>query len=430
MSLILDEQFLSGFVTQSELDAYTGRLAAARERLHTPGGQPKGWRTLPCDTGEELLSAVETAARTIREEADILLVIGIGGSYLGAKAALDFLPGANGPEVLFLGNDMSPSHLSEVLSRCEGREIAVNVISKSGSTTEPAIAFRLVLELMQRRYGSEAARRIWCTTDPASGILRQMCEEEGWGRFEIPRDVGGRFSVLTPVGLLPIAAAGHDIRALMEGARTAQRLYDEPDHDLLLNPAYRYAAIQDILSRKGKSVELFGAYEPFASGLSQWLIQLYGESCGKDGKGLFPASAQFSTDLHSLGQYIQEGQRILCETVLDFADTGCSLTVPVLGSDHDGLGYLEGRSLGEINRIALMATAEAHWNGGVPVTLVTAPRRDAQTLGELFYFFELSCAVSGYLLGINPFDQPGVEQYKRNMFRLLGKPGYTGTEAK
>ena len=325
---------------------------------------------------------------------------------------------------------MSPSHLSEVLSRCEGREIAVNVISKSGSTTEPAIAFRLVLELMQRRYGSEAARRIWCTTDPASGILRQMCEEEGWGRFEIPRDVGGRFSVLTPVGLLPIAAAGHDIRALMEGARTAQRLYDEPDHDLLLNPAYRYAAIQDILSRKGKSVELFGAYEPFASGLSQWLIQLYGESCGKDGKGLFPASAQFSTDLHSLGQYIQEGQRILCETVLDFADTGCGLTVPVLGSDHDGLGYLEGRSLSEINRIALMATAEAHWNGGVPVTLVTAPRRDAQTLGELFYFFELSCAVSGYLLGINPFDQPGVEQYKRNMFRLLGKPGYTGTEAK
>ncbi len=257
-----------------------------------------------------------------------------------------------------------------------------------------------------------------------------MCEEEGWGRFEIPRHVGGRFSVLTPVGLLPIAAAGHDIRALMEGARTAQRLYDEPDHDLLLNPAYRYAAIQDILSRKGKSVELFGAYEPFASGLSQWLIQLYGESCGKDGKGLFPASAQFSTDLHSLGQYIQEGQRILCETVLDFADTGCGLTVPVLGSDHDGLGYLEGRSLSEINRIALMATAEAHWNGGVPVTLVTAPRRDAQTLGELFYFFELSCAVSGYLLGINPFDQPGVEQYKRNMFRLLGKPGYTGTGAK
>lgn len=393
MSLILDEQFLSGFVTQSELDAYTGRLAAARERLHTPDGQPKGWRTLPCDTGEELLSAVETAARTIREEADILLVIGIGGSYLGAKAALDFLPGANGPEVLFLGNDMSPSHLSEVLSRCEGREIAVNVISKSGSTTEPAIAFRLVLELMQRRYGSEAARRIWCTTDPASGILRQMCEEEGWSRFEIPRDVGGRFSVLTPVGLLPIAAAGHDIRALMEGARTAQRLYDEPDHDLLLNPAYRYAAIQDILSRKGKSVELFGAYEPFASGLSQWLIQLYGESCGKDGKGLFPASAQFSTDLHSLGQYIQEGQRILCETVLDFADTGCGLTVPVLGSDHDGLGYLEGRSLSEINRIALMATAEAHWNGGVPVTLVTAPRRDAQTLGRTLLLLrtELCC---------------------------------------
>lgn len=257
-----------------------------------------------------------------------------------------------------------------------------------------------------------------------------MCEEEGWGRFEIPRDVGGRFSVLTPVGLLPIAAAGHDIRALMEGAA--------PHSGSMMSRtmicfSIRHTVMprfQDILSRKGKSVELFGAYEPFASGLSQWLIQLYGESCGKDGKGLFPASAQFSTDLHSLGQYIQEGQRILCETVLDFADTGCGLTVPVLGSDHDGLGYLEGRSLGEINRIALMATAKAHWNGGVPVTLVTAPRRDAQTLGELFYFFELSCAVSGYLLGINPFDQPGVEQYKRNMFRLLGKPGYTGTEAK
>lgn len=429
MSLILDEQFLSGFVTQSELEEYTGRLGAAQKCLHTPDGQPKGWRTLPAETGEDLLSAVETAARTIREQADILLVIGIGGSYLGAKAALDFLPGAHGTEVLFLGNDMSPSHLAEILARCEGRELAVNVISKSGSTTEPAIAFRLVQELMRRRYGSEAGKRIWCTTDPANGILRQMCEEEGWTRFEIPRSIGGRFSVLTPVGLLPIAAAGHDIRALMEGARTAQRLYDGPDGDLLCNPAYRYAAIQDILSRKGVCVELFGAYEPFASGLTQWLIQLYGESCGKDGKGLFPASAQFSTDLHSLGQYIQDGQRILCETVLDFAEPGCGLTVPALGSDHDGLGYLEGRSLSEINRIALMATAEAHWSGGVPVTLLTAPRRDAQTLGELFYFFELSCAISGYLLGINPFDQPGVEQYKHNMFRLLGKPGFTGTDA-
>ena len=429
MSLILDEQFLSGFVTQSELEEYTGRLGAAQKCLHIPDGQPKGWRTLPAETGEDLLSAVETAARTIREQADILLVIGIGGSYLGAKAALDFLPGAHGTEVLFLGNDMSPSHLAEILARCEGRELAVNVISKSGSTTEPAIAFRLVQELMRRRYGSEAAKRIWCTTDPANGILRQMCEEEGWTRFEIPRSIGGRFSVLTPVGLLPIAAAGHDIRALMEGARTAQLLYDGPDGDLLCNPAYRYAAIQDILSRKGVCVELFGAYEPFASGLTQWLIQLYGESCGKDGKGLFPASAQFSTDLHSLGQYIQDGQRILCETVLDFAEPGCGLTVPALGSDHDGLGYLEGRSLSEINRIALMATAEAHWSGGVPVTLLTAPRRDAQTLGELFYFFELSCAISGYLLGINPFDQPGVEQYKHNMFRLLGKPGFTGTDA-
>lgn len=429
MSLILDEQFLSGFVTQSELEEYIGRLDAAQKCLHAPDGQPKGWRTLPAETGEDLLSAVETAARTIREQADILLVIGIGGSYLGAKAALDFLPGAHGTEVLFLGNDMSPSHLAEILARCEGRELAVNVISKSGSTTEPAIAFRLVQELMRRRYGSEAAKRIWCTTDPANGILRQMCEEEGWTRFEIPCSIGGRFSVLTPVGLLPIAAAGHDIRALMEGARTAQRLYDGPDGDLLCNPAYRYAAIQDILSRKGVCVELFGAYEPFASGLTQWLIQLYGESCGKDGKGLFPASAQFSTDLHSLGQYIQDGQRILCETVLDFAEPGCGLTVPALGSDHDGLGYLEGRSLSEINRIALMATAEAHWSGGVPVTLLTAPRRDAQTLGELFYFFELSCAISGYLLGINPFDQPGVEQYKHNMFRLLGKPGFTGTDA-
>lgn len=429
MSLILDEQFLSGFVTQSELEEYTGRLGAAQKCLHIPDGQPKGWRTLPAETGEDLLSAVETAARTIREQADILLVIGIGGSYLGAKAALDFLPGVHGTEVLFLGNDMSPSHLAEILARCEGRELAVNVISKSGSTTEPAIAFRLVQELMRRRYGSEAAKRIWCTTDPANGILRQMCEEEGWTRFEIPRSIGGRFSVLTPVGLLPIAAAGHDIRALMEGARTAQRLYDGSNGDLLCNPAYRYAAIQDILSRKGVCVELFGAYEPFASGLTQWLIQLYGESCGKDGKGLFPASAQFSTDLHSLGQYIQDGQRILCETVLDFAEPGCGLTVPALGSDHDGLGYLEGRSLSEINRIALMATAEAHWSGGVPVTLLTAPRRDAQTLGELFYFFELSCAISGYLLGINPFDQPGVEQYKHNMFRLLGKPGFTGTDA-
>ena len=429
MSLILDEQFLSGFVTQSELDAYTGRLAAARERLHTPDGQPKGWRTLPCDTGEELLSAVETAARTIREEADILLVIGIGGSYLGAKAALDFLPGANGPEVLFLGNDMSPSHLSEVLSRCEGREIAVNVISKSGSTTEPAIAFRLVLELMQRRYSSEAARRIWCTTDPASGILRQMCEEEGWGRFEIPRDVGGRFSVLTPVGLLPIAAAGHDIRALMEGARTAQRLYDEPDHDLLLNPAYRYAAIQDILSRKGKSVELFGAYEPFASGLSQWLIQLYGESCGKDGKGLFPASAQFSTDLHSLGQYIQEGERILMETIVCFQEPRHTVTIPADPDDADGLNFLTGKELSFVCEQARRGTLLAHVDGGVPNLMVEADALSAHTAGELIYFFEYTCGLSGYLLGVNPFDQPGVEAYKKNMFALLGKPGYEEQKA-
>lgn len=426
MSLILDETYLEGFVSPEEITACTEPLRAARQRLHTADGQPKGWLTLPETTGEDLLSAVESAAQSIREQADILLVIGIGGSYLGAKAALDFLPGRTGTEVLFLGNDISSSHLSEILARCEGREVAVNVISKSGSTTEPAIAFRLVLERMQRRYGSKAARRIWCTTDPTDGILRRMCEDEGWGRFEIPRDVGGRFSVLTPVGLLPIAAAGHDIRALMDGARAAQRLYDSSEETLLTNPAYRYAAIQHLLSQKGTQVELFGAYEPFAGGLLQWLIQLYGESCGKDGTGLFPAAAQFTTDLHSLGQYIQEGKRILCETILDFADPGSLLTVPALGSDHDGLGYLEGRSLNEINRTAMLATAEAHHNGGVPVTRITAPARDARTLGELFYFFELSCAVSGYLLGINPFDQPGVEQYKRNMFRLLGKPGYGG----
>lgn len=423
MSLILDETYLEGFVSEEEITAYTPPLQDAWQRLHTADGQPKGWLTLPGSAGEELLASVESAARSIREQADILLVIGIGGSYLGAKAALDFLPGRAGTEVLFLGNDISSSHLSEILARCEGREVAVNVISKSGSTTEPAIAFRLVLERMQRRYGSKAARRIWCTTDPSDGILRRLCEEEGWGRFEIPRDVGGRFSVLTPVGLLPIAAAGQDIRSLLDGARQAEQLYGTSDAPLLENPACRYAVLQHLLAQKGAQVELFGAYEPFAGGLLQWLIQLYGESCGKDGRGLFPSAVQFTTDLHSLGQYIQEGQRILCETILDFTDPGSLLTVPALGSNHDGLGYLEGRSLNEINRVAMLATAQAHHDGGVPVTRITAPARDARTLGELFYFFEVSCAVSGYLLGINPFDQPGVERYKHNMFRLLGKPG-------
>ncbi len=422
MALVLNEQYLEGFVTWEELEAYSGPLQEAHHRLHAPDGQPKGWLDLPADPDAGLLDRIEAAARRIREDSDLLLVIGIGGSYLGARAALDFLPGnRNGCRVLFIGNDLSPSHLEEVLEKCRGRDFSLNVISKSGSTTEPAIAFRILYQLLCQRYGSRAAERVYCTTDPEEGILRRMCDEEGFTRFEIPRDVGGRYSVLTPVGLLPIAAAGYNIRALLAGAAQARENCREAS---LQNTAYRYAAIRDILYRKGKQTEIFAAYEPFAAMLLQWLIQLYGESCGKEGQGIFPTAALFSTDLHSLGQYIQEGRRMLCETVIALKETGCELTVPALGSDHDGLGYLEGRPLSEINQAAMMATATAHHAGGVPTLLLTADRRDEQTLGELFYFFEVSCAISGYLLGINPFDQPGVEQYKKNMFRLLGKPGY------
>ncbi len=424
MSLVLNETFLEGFVSQEEIASYAQRLTAAHRQLYAPDGQPKGWLALPTETPEALLCQIEAAAEKIQKTSDLLLVIGIGGSYLGARAALDFLPKKRGCQVLFIGNDISASHLEEVLAECSGREFSLNVISKSGSTTEPAIAFRILYRALQERYGGQAPQRVYCTTDPADGILRRMCEEEGFIRFEIPKDVGGRYSVLTPVGLLPIAAAGHNIRQLLAGAISAAK---DCRGNTPANPAYRYAVLKDILYQKGKQVELFAAYEPFAATLLQWLIQLYGESCGKDGKGLFPTAALFSTDLHSLGQYIQEGRRLLCETVLCLQEDSSPLTVPALGSNHDGLLYLEGKRLADINRTAMLATAEAHHAGGTPTILLMAGRREERTLGELFYFFEVSCAISGYLLGINPFDQPGVEQYKTNMFRLLGKPGYTNT---
>ena len=422
MSLLLDTQYLEGFVTEEELARCAGPLAAAGEALAAGDGAPKGWRTLPEGFPEPLLRQLADTGRRIRESAEVLLVIGIGGSYLGARAALDFLPKRPGCEVLFLGNSLSPSALAETLARCEGREVAVNVVSKSGTTTEPAIAFRVVLDWLRRRYGSRLRERVWCTTDPSGGALRSLCEEEGFGRFEIPRDIGGRFSVLTPVGLLPVAAGGGDIAALLDGAREGQRRYGGPA--CLENPAARLAAIADLLDRGGYPVSLFCSYEPYADSLCQWLIQLYGESLGKDGRGPFPAAARFTTDLHSLGQYIQEGRRMLWETVLSFdPGAGPALTVPPLAAGHDGLDYLTGRPLAEINRAAMLATAAAHHDGGVPVLLIEAGRREEHTLGELFYFFETACALTGCLMGVNPFDQPGVERYKQNLFRLLGKPG-------
>ena len=429
MSLILDEQFLSGFVTQSELDAYTGRLAAARERLHTPDGQPKGWRTLPCDTGEELLSAVETAARAIREEADILLVIGIGGSYLGARAVIELLKSPNynalpkdTPDVYFLGNGISSDALTDVVTMLGDRDFSVNVISKSGTTTEPAIAFRIFKEMLEKKYGKEGAReRIFATTDKARGALKTLATQEGYETFVVPDNVGGRYSVLTAVGLLPIACCGIDIVKLMQGAAEERETLLKEGAE---SAAAEYAMQRQYLYKTGKSIEILAAYEPSFRFMSEWWKQLYGESEGKDKLGIFPASVDLTPDLHSMGQYMQDGLRNLQETVMFFDEARTSVKVPEDADNLDGLNYLAGREMSYINEKAMEATRAAHVEGGVPVTILRLPKITEEAAGALIYFFEFACGVSGYMSGVNPFNQPGVEAYKKNMFHLLGKPGY------
>lgn len=429
------------FVSEQEIDSMAKYVKTAHDMLHDKSGLGSdflGWIELPTNYDKEEFARVKKAADKIRNDSDILVVIGIGGSYLGARAAVEMLShsfsGAltkdkrKAPMVVFAGNSISSTYLADLLELCEDKDISVNVISKSGTTTEPAIAFRVFKELLEEKYGKEEAKgRIYATTDKAKGALKTLSDAEGYETFVVPDDVGGRFSVLTAVGLLPIAAAGIDIDAMMQGARDAQNKYAEPV--LAKNECYQYAAIRNVLSRKGKTVEMMINFEPALHYFGEWWKQLYGESEGKENKGIFPAAADFSSDLHSMGQYIQEGQRMLFETAVLVDEPRKNVTIKETEDNLDGLNFLAGKTVDFVNSKAAQGTALAHVDGGVPNLAVRVPKLDAYNFGYLVYFFEKSCGISGYLLGVNPFDQPGVEAYKKNMFALLGKPGYEDMKA-
>lgn len=438
MATTLSDKHLSGFVSAQEYEGIASQIKAAHEALHNGTGLGNdfiGWLTLPTDYDKEEFARIKAAARKIKKNTDIFIVIGIGGSYLGARAAIEFLKSPNynamkkdTPDIYYTGNSISSTALAELIDLCEGKNISINMISKSGTTTEPAIAFRVFRELLEKKYGKDGAKeRIFCTTDKAKGTLKQLADREGYETFVVPDNVGGRYSVLTAVGLLPIAVAGCDIDALMAGAGKAQEALANPD--LNTNDCYKYAAIRNILYRKGKSTEILVSYEPAFTMMSEWYKQLFGESEGKNNKGLFPASVVFSTDLHSMGQYIQQGRRNLFETVVLFDKPKREL---FLGSDPenvDGLNFLSGKSMDYVNKKAFQGTVLAHNDGGVPNVVLNVEQMNEEELGYLIYFFEKACAISGYVLGVNPFDQPGVESYKKNMFALLGKPGYESEKA-
>jgi glucose-6-phosphate isomerase len=438
MALKLITDYAKDFIADGELDCMKSMVTAAHELLHQGTGAGNdfiGWLDLPVNYDKEEFDRIEKAAEKIRKDSDILIVIGIGGSYLGARAAIEFVhsPLYNNlkkdtPEVYFAGNSISGSALAELLQLCEGKEVSVNVISKSGTTTEPAIAFRVFRKYMEDRYGVEEARkRIYCTTDKARGTLKQLADAEGYESFVVPDNVGGRYSVLTAVGLLPIAVSGADIKAMMQGAVDAREAY--ANNNLDTNDCYKYAALRNILLRKGKGIEMLTAYEPRMTMMAEWFKQLYGESEGKDQKGLFPASAVFSTDLHSMGQYVQDGVRMLFETVVWIDDNGKDVTIEAQENDGDGLNFLAGKTMSYVNKKAFQGTILAHNDGGVPNLVLSLPKADEYEFGWMVYFFEKACAISGYLLGVNPFNQPGVEDYKKNMFALLGKPGYEAQKA-
>lgn len=438
MALSFHSNYAAPFLRENDLTGLESQVAAAHTLLDSKlglGNDFLGWTTLPADYDREEFARIRAAAKKIQADTDILIVIGIGGSYLGARAAIEFLKGPyynalrdNAPEIYFAGNSISGSALSDLLKLCENKRVSVNVISKSGTTTEPAVAFRVFRKLLEDRYGeAEAAKRIYCTTDKARGTLKALADEKGYECFVVPDDVGGRFSVLTAVGLLPIAAAGADIEKLMKGAAAAMVDYAEPD--LYKNPCYLYAALRNAFYRKGKSVELLVSYEPRFTMMAEWFKQLYGESEGKDHKGLFPAAVTFSTDLHSMGQFVQDGSRLMFETVVTIGDCGSDVTVEADSANGDGLNFLAGKPMSFVNQKAFEGTVLAHTDGGVPNLVIHVDKADEEDLGRLIYFFERACAISGYMLGVNPFDQPGVESYKKNMFALLGKPGYEAQKA-
>lgn len=438
MATTLSDKHLSGFVSAQEFDGIASQIKAAHEALHNGTGLGNdfiGWLTLPTDYDKDEFARIKAAAQRIKKNTDIFIVIGIGGSYLGARAAIEFLKSPNynamkkdTPDIYYTGNSISSTALAELIELCEGRDVSINMISKSGTTTEPAIAFRVFRELLEKKYGKDGAKeRIFCTTDKEKGTLKQLADREGYETFVVPDNVGGRYSVLTAVGLLPIAVAGCDIDALMAGAKKAQEALSNPD--LNQNDCYKYAAIRNILYRKGKSTEILVSYEPAFTMMSEWYKQLFGESEGKNNKGLFPASVVFSTDLHSMGQYIQEGRRNLFETVVLFDKPKRELLLGTDPENVDGLNFLSGKSMDYVNKKAFQGTVLAHNDGGVPNVVLNVGQMNEEELGYLVYFFEKACAISGYVLGVNPFDQPGVESYKKNMFALLGKPGYENEKA-
>ena len=433
MAVTLNDKYLKGVVNADELKGMEPMVKVAHEMIENKNGLGNdflGWVDLPVNYDKEEFERIKKAAAKIKADSEVLIVIGIGGSYLGARAAIELLRSTlynslakDTPKIFFAGNSISPTYLNEVIELVKDKDFSVNIISKSGTTTEPALAFRVFREMLEEKYGKDGAKgRIYATTDKSKGALRNMSDEEGYETFIVPDNVGGRYSVLTAVGLLPIAVAGIDIDALMKGAADAREQYMSPELDK--NDCYRYAAIRNILYRSGKKIEMMAAYEPDYTMMCEWFKQLFGESEGKEHKGIFPVSAIFSTDLHSLGQYIQQGERSLFETVVTFAQPKRDLVIEATADNEDGLNFLAGKHMSEVNRKAFEGTVLAHTDGGVPNILLDVDKMDEYNLGWLIYFLEKACGISGYVLGVNPFDQPGVESYKLNMFALMGKPGY------
>ena len=438
MALKLITKYADGFVAPHEMEAMREQVLAAHKTVHEKTGLGNdflGWLDLPVDYDKNEFAAIKEAAEKIKKNTDVFIVIGIGGSYLGARAALEFIrsPMYNNlkkdtPDIYFAGNSISADYMNELLDICEGRDVSINVISKSGTTTEPAVAFRIFKKLLEDKYGAEGAReRIFCTTDKARGTLKELSDREGYQTFVVPDDVGGRYSVLTAVGLLPMAVAGIDLDAVMKGAQDARIAFANEDFEA--NDCYRYAAMRNILYRKGKAIEIMVSYEPRFAMMNEWYKQLFGESEGKDQKGIFPASVIFSTDLHSMGQFIQDGARNLFETVVNIGKPNRDVLIEKDPENFDGLNFLAGKTMSQVNEKAFEGTILAHNEGGVPNLVLDIPEANEYEFGYMVYFFEKACAISGYILGINPFNQPGVEAYKKNMFALLGKPGYEEMQA-
>lgn len=436
MGVRYSTKYLKKFIQDEEYKNIYSQVKTAHELLESktgPGSDFLGWTTLPRNYDKEEFARIKEAAAKIRQDSDVLLVAGIGGSYLGARAVIEACKGLmhneldGGLKILFCGNSISPSYLQDIMDQCRGKRFSINVISKSGTTTETALAFRVLRQLLIEEMGEEeASKRIYATTDRAKGTLKELADAEGWPTFVVPDDVGGRYSVLTAVGLLPIACAGCDIDALMQGAADAMEQFSvlSPEND-----AYKYAAARNILYRKGKAVELTACFEPSFAMMNEWYKQLFGESEGKDQRGLMPTSCVFSTDLHSMGQFIQDGGRVLFETMVDVKKPARDLFIKSLPGNFDGLNFLAEQNMSVVNRKAMEGTILAHNDGGVPVGIIEVDSLDEYNIGNLIYFYWRTCAISGYLLGINPFDQPGVESYKKNMFALMGKPGYEDRKA-